>query len=189
MDAMRPCRRPHGFTLIEQIATLAVTAILAAIAIPSMARMIHRSATRATEDALFTAARLARTQAIMQGTHVLLCPTRDGLHCSGPMDWQQGWLVAADTDHDHQPDGIILARGKPVSDNVRLVGSTGRSHVRFRADGTADGTNLTLLVCPRHPRDGQARRVVISNAGRIREAPASATQLARCHGPEQGEKT
>src|SRR5699024_6695395 len=103
MDAMRPCRRPHGFTLIEQIATLAVTAILAAIAIPSMARMIHRSATRATEDALFTAARLARTQAIMQGTHVLLCPTRDGLHCSGPMDWQQGWLVAADTDHDHQP--------------------------------------------------------------------------------------
>lgn len=179
---MRHARRTHGFTLIEQIFTLAVAAILVAMAAPSMARLVSRSATRATEDALFTAAHLARSQAVMQATNVLLCPSHDGLHCSNKPDWQQGWIVTIDSDHDDRPDGAALARGRPDDRGVHLVGSQGRKLVRFRADGSAAGTNLTLLICPRHRHDELARSVIISNVGRIREAPASHSQQARCAG-------
>lgn len=176
-----PCTHHfRGFTLIEQVATLAVAAILVAMAIPSMAHLVTRSATRATEDSLFTAAHLARSQAIMHNTHVLLCPSKDGLHCDVDANWQQGWIVAVDHNRDNQPDGTILAHGTPDSDHVRLLGSHGRPRVRFRADGAAAGTNITLLVCPRHDGDGQVQSVVISNTGRIRETHASHTRAVRC---------
>lgn len=178
---MRFPHRHDGFTLIEQVATLLVAGLLLAMAVPSMARLVTRSATRQAEEALFTAAQLARTRAVMQDTAVLLCPSADGHVCNAAPVWQQGWIVARDADHDGQPDGRILARGEALSEKVLLVGSRGRKHVRFLADGSAAGTNITLLVCPRGALEGRARRVVISNAGRIREAPANPVQQARCH--------
>lgn len=178
--AMQRIDHSRGFSFVEQIATLAVAAILVAIAVPSMAHLVASSATRTAEDALFTAAHLARSQAIMHNTHVLLCPSKDGLHCDTAASWEQGWIVAADRDRDNQPDGAILAHGTPDTTHVRLLGSSGRPRVRFRADGAAAGTNITLLICPRHDNDGQVRSVVISNTGRIREAKASHARAARC---------
>ncbi len=177
---MKPARRPRGFTLVEQVFALAVAAVMVVIAVPSMAGLVTRSATRVTRDTLFTAAHLARTQAIMHNTHVLLCPSADGQSCDDAAGWQQGWIVAMDRDHDDQPDGPILARGRPDPAHVRVHGSQGRPRVRFRADGSAAGTNITLLVCPRHGDDGHAGIVVVSNAGRIREAAAGPERAARC---------
>ncbi len=172
--------RQRGFTLVEQIITLAVAAILVSIAIPSMAHLMTRSATRTTEDALFAAAHLARTQAIMHNTHALLCPSVDGRHCSHDTDWEQGWIVALDKNRDNRVDTAILSHDMPDTHHVDLIGSRGRTHVRFRADGSAAGTNLTLLICPHGTDDGEARTVVISNVGRIREAPASRERRESC---------
>lgn len=172
-------RRAHGFTLIEQIVTLAIAAILIAMAVPAMAGLVSRSAVRNVEDALFSAAQLARISAITHDTHALLCPSIDGRHCSDKPQWQQGWIVALDPDHDGQPNGTILVRHTPGS-RVHVVGSIGRDHVRFRPDGAAPGTNLTLVICPRHRGDGTAHVVIVSNAGRIREARANSNQQARC---------
>lgn len=176
---MKQARRQCGFTLVEQVATLAVAAILVAIAVPSMAHLVSRSATRSAENAFFTAAHLARSQAIMRNAHVLLCPSKDGQHC-GHAHWQQGWIVAVDRNRDNQPDGAVLVHGKPDAAHVILLGSRGRPRVRFRADGAAAGTNITLLICPRHDDDGRVQTIVISNSGRIREAPADHAKAIRC---------
>lgn len=177
---MKQAPRQRGFTFVEQIATLAVAAILIAIAVPSMAHLVASSATRTAQDALFTAAHLARSQAIMHNAHVLLCPSKDGRHC-GHAQWQQGWIVAIDRNRDNQPDGDALVYGKPDPAHVTLLGSRGRPRVRFRADGAAAGTNITLLICPRRDDDGRVQTIVISNTGRIREAPADHAKAVRCH--------
>lgn len=171
--------RQRGFTLIEQMITLAIAAVLIVMAVPAMAGLLTRSATRVTEDALFTAAHLARSSAITHNTHALLCPSADGRHCSNEPHWQRGWIVALDRDHDGQPDAAVLAHGVPGA-HVRVLGSAGRDHVRFRPNGAAAGTNLSLIVCPQARHGGNARVMVVSNAGRIREARATTAQQARC---------
>src|SRR5699024_2563203 len=98
---------------------------------------------------------------------------------SQPPHWQDGWIVALDRDREGQPDADALARHVP-GPQVRVVGSAGRDLVRFRPSGAAPGTNLSLVVWPHTDETGHARVVVISNAGRIREAQADAAQPARC---------
>lgn len=177
--------RQSGYTLVEQMIALALAAILVAMTVPSMAGLLSRSAVRVTEDALFSAAQLARSSAITHNTHALLCPSTDGRHCSHAPHWQDGWIVALDRDHDGQPDAAVLTRHVP-DPQVRVIGSAGRDHVRFRPSGAAPGANLSLVVCPHADQAGHARVVVISNAGRIREARANAAQQARCadHTPD-----
>ncbi len=172
-------RHRRGFTLVEQIVALAVAAILVALAVPSMANLVARTAIGATRDTFFTAAHMARNTAILHDTHVLLCPSADGNSCSGDSNWQQGWIVALDRDHDEQPDAGVLYSGKPGT-HVRVVGSSGRRYVRFRPDGDAAGTNLTLLVCRPDGSSRSAEAIVISNFGRIREQHASKQQRERC---------
>jgi len=171
--------RPCGYTLVEQMIALVIAAVLVAMAVPSMAGLLSRSTVRVTEDALFSAAQLARSSAITHNTHALLCPSADGRHCSHPPHWQHGWIVALDRDHDGQPDATALTRHVP-DPQIRVVGSAGRDLVRFRPNGAAPGTNLSLVICPHAGQAGLARVVVISNAGRIREAKADAAQQARC---------
>lgn len=178
-----PTRHSAGFTLVEQVATLAVAAVLVTMAVPSMVRLATRSDVRTTQDTLFTAAHLARSAAIMHDTHALLCPSADGSRCSAGPAWQQGWIVALDANHDNQPDGDILVRGEPAGGHVRVLGSSGHARVRFRADGDAAGTNLSLVICPRKSGHARVRVVIISNAGRIREAVANKAQRKRCTNP------
>lgn len=170
-----------GFSLIEQIVTLAVAAILVAISVPSMARLATRSAVEVVTDQLVTAARHARTAAIVHNTHALLCPSDDGHHCSGSTDWQHGWIMALDHDHDNQVDSATLDVGEIDSTKVRIVGSAGRRFLRFRSDGAAAGTNLSLVVCPKSLDNNKARVLIVSNSGRIRQDLANISQQARCH--------
>ncbi|HEX7340249.1 MAG TPA: GspH/FimT family pseudopilin [Rhodanobacteraceae bacterium] len=168
---------PSGFSLVEQLACLAVVAVLTTLAVPAMSGLLTRSATRSTADTLFRAAHVARTYAITHDSDTLLCPSLDGHRCDASHGWQANWIVARDRNHDGQPDIAPILRLQP-SAHTRVAGTRGRDHVRFRPDGSAAGTNLTLIVCA--AASAPAHAVVISNTGRVREAPASADEKSRC---------
>ena len=63
------------------------------------------------------------------------------------MRWNSGWLLAHDTDRDNQPDHGPLYVGHGYSDKLIIQSSTGRRLVHFGPDGSASGSNLTLLFC------------------------------------------
>jgi type IV fimbrial biogenesis protein FimT len=175
----RPLRRQRGVTLIEQIMVLAIIAVLMGIAAPPLRQLLSRNELRVAQTDFIAALQHARAAAVMGGGRTLFCPTRDGSSCSDTTRWENGWLLGRDSDHDDQPDGGPLHVGQDYAGKVAIYSSGGRHAVRFRPDGSASGSNITLLFC-RPPNVSDALVVVVSNAGRIRGAPANPAQAAIC---------
>ncbi len=69
----------RGFTLIELMVTVAVLAILTAIAIPTMTQLIVRSRMDATLHEFVSAINMARSEAVRRATRVTLCRQRHNL--------------------------------------------------------------------------------------------------------------
>jgi len=166
-------RTPRGFTLIEQIVTLAISAILLGLAIPAMRGLLRRQHARTALQSLVQAVRTARMLSIERQRRSLLCPSVDGRHCSGDGAWEHGWLVALDSNHDGQPDTAPRIT-HPAPGGVRILASRGRSRIYYHPDGSAPGSNLTLRVCPLEHIPARVDALVVSNAGRIRVMLADA---------------
>ena len=84
------CTRGKGFTLIELLVTVAIVAILAAVAGPPFARLIADQRAKAAATNLFTAMSVTRSEAIKHNQNASLLPK------SG--EWANGWVIA-------DPDG------------------------------------------------------------------------------------
>ena len=171
--------KPYGFTLIEQIMVIAIIAVVASVAIPSMHDVLTRHALQTRQMDYIEALQHARISAITLGVPVVLCPSGNGTACADSGTWDSGWLLGRDRDGDRQPDGAPLYVGASDDTQVRVRSSGRRHSVRFYPDGSAVGSNLTLLICATG-QPGHALTVVVSNAGRIRGAPASPKQSASC---------
>ncbi|HET6632917.1 MAG TPA: GspH/FimT family pseudopilin [Rhodanobacteraceae bacterium] len=168
-----------GFTLVELLFTLAVAGVLCVLAVPSFARLGARTRLDNVDNGMVAALHFARASAIQGGSAVLLCPSRDGRACSGASDWSIGWLVAADRNHDGVPDGRPLRRGAALGHGLRAVSSSGRRRVRYVADGSAPGSNLSIVVCQAGQADS-ARKIVVANSGRVRQGTPTDRQAAAC---------
>lgn len=174
-----PLRGQTGVSLIEQIMVLAIIAILASVATPSLRRLLSRTELRVAQTDFISALQSARQAAVMGGRRALFCPSVNGSDCSGEVRWEAGWLVGHDSNGDDQPDEHPLHVGTDHRGKLVIQSSNGRHVVRFYPDGSAGGSNITLLFCqPGHASD--ALTVVVSNAGRVRGAPASAAQVVSC---------
>ncbi len=171
--------RQRGLTLIEQIMVLAIMAVLMSVATPSMRRLVSRNEVRTAQSDFIAALRHARETAVMSGKRTLFCPSSDGAGCDDTAHWEGGWLLGPDVNHDDQPDNGPLRVGHGYNGKLSIHGSTGRHLVRFYPDGSASGSNLTLLFCQPSSAD-HVLSVVVANSGRIRGAPASALQAEKC---------
>ena len=166
-------------TLIEQIMVLAIIAALTSVAAPSMHSLISSNQLRVAQTDFIAALRHTRETAITSGRRSLFCPTLDGNRCDSGTRWDQGWLLAHDVNGDNQPDDAPLLTGSSYSGKLIISSSSGRHIVRFHPDGSASGSNITLLFCQPSSAE-RALSVVVSNSGRVRGAPASAQQIADC---------
>jgi type IV fimbrial biogenesis protein FimT len=171
--------RSHGITLIEMLIVLAIIAILAGTALPSFKNLGQASATRSARMALSTAIGETRMSAVMRNQYAVLCPSADQEQCDQNLKWHKGWILFIDENRNgrREPTEAILSLSQAQPAGVAIVSSSGRHRIRYQADGTSDGSNLTLTFCDRRG-PASASTLVINNAGRMRTGTPSASQAS-----------
>jgi type IV fimbrial biogenesis protein FimT len=143
-----------GFTLIEAMVVISLTAILVAIGVPSFRTFTATRAVTAHVSELAGAIRLARAEAIKRGTNVTICrtadPNADPPVCSNG-DWATGWVVFV----DRGTVGAFDAGTDLVIQVQNALGNSGgiahaglQPQIRFRANGMAPGSNANFQFRP-----------------------------------------
>ena len=174
-----------GATLAELMVVLAIAAILAGLAIPVFASLIHSSRLSSATTELLVSLHLARSEAIKRNSRAVICISAGGSTCATGGGWHQGWLVFHDANNNAALDSgesVINAR-QALPDSIRVTGnSTVSKYISYApSGGTKSVTGAfqagTLTVCNVADASGAARRVVISSTGRPRVARVT---LASC---------
>lgn len=86
-----------GFTLVELMVTVAVLAILVAVAVPSMADFSANNRLAAAKSAFSSTVALARTEAAKRGRPVILQAAAGGVAGN---EYAGGWGLYVDVDQD-----------------------------------------------------------------------------------------
>lgn len=93
-------RHSAGFTLIELMVVVAVSAILLAVAAPNFTSMLVSTRLGSQATDLIADLRLARSEAATRGAWVVVCPSANGgTACSASAaDWAKGRMIFVDSD-------------------------------------------------------------------------------------------
>lgn len=163
----------RGFTLIELMVTIAVLAILLAVAIPSYQTFVMNSRMASQTNDLITALSLARSEAVKRAANVTVCASSDGATCTG--GWATGWIV-------RDAAGTPIRVQQALAGNSTLTGGANvASAITFTASGrttiptTATDATTTLTLCPPSPAVVQGRAIQVERTGRTRFAPVTCT--------------
>jgi type IV fimbrial biogenesis protein FimT len=145
-------RRARGFTLIEGMIVLAVVAVLAAIALPSLANVLTAQRLRAAGTDLVSSLLVARSEAIKRKTRIEVEPRTPG-------DWTSGWRVATAT-ADEQID-----RREPTGTRVAVARAP--ASVIYERNGRLSAVGITQFEFrdAEHQPGIDARCVTIDPSG------------------------
>lgn len=175
---MRRPRRPHGFTLIELMVTLAIAAILMFLAAPSFVSYQRNTQLTSAANTLLAAINAARGEAMKRGMSAMVVPTNNG------SDWTTGWVVFVDKNNSRTytdtGDNTVLTQAK-VPSGISISGSGIASgstpYIMFDASGysnTKAGSFGALSISFARTdvvaadQFSQTRKIKIASTGRIR---------------------
>lgn len=145
-------QRSRGLTLIELLMTVAVAAILLAIAGPSFQQALNSNRLSSVANELTGAVQLARAEAVRANRRVTLCQSADGSACGHETAIWAGWILFVDSNADGTRDNTEpVIKGGTFDAPVVVTSSANISateeKITFRGDGTARGAdNQTLLT-------------------------------------------
>jgi len=170
----------RGFTALELMVTMTIAAILLTAGVPAIKNYSWNLRMKTAMDSLRTDMNLARGRAISHNIQTIICPATNGDDCSGSSAWQHGWIVFTDLNGDRRKqDGEPLLKHTPPVELVDISSSQSRSNLRFYPNGSAPGSNLSILFCDQRGAD-YAGIIAVSNTGRIRMQSGGVDPTANC---------
>lgn len=174
--AQSDCR---GYTLVELLVAVSILVILTSYAAPSIKRFIDDQRQIAYLNTLAATFYLARSEAIMRVSDVVVCKSNDGQQCTTSGEWEQGWMVYEDRDRDRNRDAEepVLARHESLTGiTVRYRGIGSTHYIVYRPQGITK-TNGTYTFCDSGGPDS-ARALIVFKTGRARSSTVSSNGSA-----------
>jgi type IV fimbrial biogenesis protein FimT len=181
--------RQIGFTLIELLITVAIAAILLALAAPNFREMLVKRSVQAAAETLASDMRYARSEALKRATPTVMCQSADGAKCATAAgSWSDGWIVYID------PNNLAVNTAIPSADLVRVqqplpniasiqntVLASTKQKVKFEPTGFAKAANDSLVITPTGSVPvGSTRLLCISINGRPALRAAGTAAGAAC---------
>lgn len=173
MTHPQSCAAPvlnHGFTLIEILMVLAISAILLIQATPSIHQMVSRNRMTADLNRIIGAVNLARHSAVTYRQTATLCHLRSTRRCSG--QWGEDLTVFLDRNQDARLDDsdtvIATIQQLETGNTVKWRAFQNRGYLQMMPMGYTNYQNGNVTVCPPAGDPRQARQLVINVQGRVR---------------------
>jgi len=161
-------RNQTGFTALELIVTMAIITVLLTMGVPAVQNYSWNVRMKTTMDQLQNDLNLARGQAVSHNSQTVICPATGRSGCSGQSVWQTGWIVFTDLNGDRQrQDSEPLHHHAEAVSLLSISSTRSRSYLRFYPNGSAPGSNVTILFCDKRGA-ANAGTITVSNSGRIR---------------------
>ena len=154
------CQSQRGFTLIEVLVTVAILAVIMAIALPSFTPLIERWRVRGTVEDLQASLYFARSEAIKRGGGISLKAQSN--------DWAKGWTVEITNLPADSTENPVRQSTTP-SGSITIV-SNPATKFEMKVDRWGVMTEVKdLLVYPYGKSDSQNAkiRLCISPGGQI----------------------
>lgn len=154
----------QGFSLIELMVTIAITAIMLTIAVPSLNDFIVKMRVDSEISELNRLVLTARNTAISTEQNVILCPL-DGANCIS--DWSRELSVFIDVDNSltYSAADDTLVKVKSAVTNGSKITYDAQSSIAFAPTGMLSTTESDFIYCPVSDTT-LARAVVVASSGR-----------------------
>ncbi|MBX2881156.1 MAG: GspH/FimT family pseudopilin [Granulosicoccus sp.] len=177
-----------GFTMVEIFITLAIAAILLALAVPSFTGLVGDNKIVSATNEFVASVHMTRSEAIKRGQRTGMCPSADPQAaapvCSATASWTSGWIIFVDDDEDgvrDAPGEELILSAEPLSAGFTFTPQPVASpKFKERIYFDTEGTTITSAGNPVSGQiviqygDAETRMINISATGRIKtEEPVS----------------
>lgn len=162
--------RAAGFTLVELVVTLAVAAIISAMAVPAMQSMISTGRLNGMAEEMTVALQLARSEAIRRATTVTVCGSADGTTCASGTDWNR-WIIVGRDNAASDASGaevVDVIRDMSTPPGMSLAGPA--AGVSFNSSGLLNGETSVSACLPSANTDQNQRTITVMISGAARTA-------------------
>jgi Tfp pilus assembly protein FimT len=163
-----PCSK--GFSLLETLVILSITAILVTLSFPLLRYFLNRHQDEMLQSQLQQAIETASQEARIKGVPIGLCASQTGTRCRG--EWQEGLLLFI----DEKEDGVIHDQAQRLA-VFSLKSAPGKLHARsypayrqhllFMPSGLMPSDNATFWFCYRE-RTQPSWAMMLSKSGNTR---------------------
>ncbi len=175
--------RSRGFTLIELMIAVGLSALLLSMAVPALDSFTNNARQTGAINDFVSSMHIARSTSITTNMRVTVCASANGASCNGA-DWDDGWIVFTDRDSDQVVDGneTVVSSAEGIEGLSIQSGEFG-SFFMYRPNGrvmnaSVNGNSGQFTICDKRGSD-HAKVMIVDLSGR----PRQSTYLANGSAP------